>query len=335
MAARRLRGAALIVALLAVLPKAASAEVGVAIVDIAFGGDLRPEVIDPVSQAIEAGIATPGTTVVAPDVVAETLRQAGLDTRCAAGQCLADVGALTNVEALLRANVVQDGQHYTIRLELLLARDGTRLGAAESTCDVCTWEEALAAINAAATELRASLPAVLVVTATPAEAAITVDGAPVGPGGQLAVAPGRHEVRATAPGLLDEVRRITIGPGQAETLALELASSRRRSVGQPLQIAGWVSGGLALAALIPGVVWLTLDGDCPAGTANAAGLCPEVYDSWREGVALTVISGALAITSVVLFVVAARRNRRANAPRVAAGLAPLDGGGALSFAAAF
>lgn len=325
----------MVAVLVAALPRAASAEVSVAIVDITFGGDLLAEAIDPVSQAIEAGISTPGTTVVMPDVVAETLRQAGLDTGCVAGQCLADVGALTSVEALLRANVVQEGQHYSIGLELLLARDGTRLGAAESTCDVCNWEEALRAITAGATELRESMPGVLAVTATPAEAVVTVDGVPVARNGQLAVPAGRHELRATAPGYRDEVRRVALGPGQATTLALELGSASRRRPVQPLQIAGWVSGGLALVTLIPGVVWLTMDGDCPSGTANAAGLCPEVYDTWREGVALTVVSGALVITSVVLFVLSARRNRNARARAVAAGFSPLAGGGALSLAASF
>jgi hypothetical protein len=320
---------------LATLPKIAAAEVSVAIVDISFGGDLVTEAIDPVSHALERGISTSGTTVVMPDVVAETLRQAGLDTRCVRGQCLGEVGALTNVEALLRADVVQEGQHYTIRLELLLGRDGSRLGAVESTCDVCNWDEAVNSILAGATALRTSMPGVLAVTATPVEAAVTVDGVPIARSGQLAVAPGRHEIRATAPGYREEIRRVAIGPGQATSLALELTSASRRSRAQPLQIAGWVSGGLALATLIPGVVWLTMDGDCPAGTANSAGLCPEVYDTWREGVALTVISGALVVTSVVLFIVSARRNRRARGPAVAAAIVPLERGGALSLAASF
>jgi hypothetical protein len=324
-----------VIALTLAVPRAAVAQVGLAIVDISLEGDLVTDTIDEISHAIEAGIAAPGVTIVMPDVVAETLRQAGLETQCVEGACLSEVGALVSVEALMRAHVVQDGQHYGIRLELLLARDGSRLGLSTTTCDVCNWTEGLAAITRAASELRGSMPGVIVVSATPAEVTVTIDGREVARSGGVAVAPGEHVLVATAAGRPRESREIAVAAGQATNVAFDLSSAGGPRPTQPLRIAGWVAGGLALATLVPGVVWLSIDGDCPAGTANAAGLCPEVYDTWREGVALTVVSGSLAVASVVLFVVAWRRGRRAQTPAVTAGVVPARGGGLISLGGAF
>ncbi|HUS64657.1 MAG TPA: hypothetical protein VMZ28_08960 [Kofleriaceae bacterium] len=64
----------------------------------------------------------------------------------------------------------------------------------------------------------------------------------------------------------------------------------------------WATAGVALAAIAAGAALLAIDGT--GGCAKAAGQrqCAEVFDTLGGGAALVAVGGALAATSVVLFV---------------------------------
>jgi hypothetical protein len=85
----------------------------------------------------------------------------------------------------------------------------------------------------------------------------------------------------------------------------------------------WVTLGVGLAVVGAGVPLLVLDGkktcDAPEGV-----LCPERYKTLGGGVGLVATGGALLVTSLVLFIVDARR---LSASELAASVAPVFGSG--------
>lgn len=325
---------AVIVVLCLFLPRTAFGQVSVAIIDISLEDELEAEVIDPVSISLEQGIRDATLTVVMPDVVAERLRQAGLDTSCVEGSCLHEVGELASVDALLRARVSQVGQLYTIEIELLLARNGESLGDFNTTCEVCTWTEALDAIANGAEELRNSIPGILDISLVSEGSTVTIDNEIVDVTRPLTMAVGAHHIEATLEGHGTWSRDIEIVHSETAEISIELrpnvapAEPAEREA-RPLQILGWITGGIAIGALIPGVLWLALDGNCPSGTdTGRPGVCPEVYDSWGEGLGMTLASGVLALTSIAFFIIDSRLHRSARHISMAA--APTSGGGLLS-----
>lgn len=100
--------------------------------------------------------------------------------------------------------------------------------------------------------LRASFARVTVEVA-PREASVTVDGEAVHPGESLTLDPGEHTVRAQAEGYVTQSRAITLGPGQALPLVLQLAPAR-------------TTGTAAVESDVPDAA-IELDGQ-PAGTGR-------------------------------------------------------------------
>lgn len=301
----------------------AAAQVRVAFEDLSLEGDLAAEAAGPLGDAVREGLG-------------------------AAAEA-ADPGA---AEAWVGGRVSQLGQIYSVDLELRLAAEGAPTATATDGCDVCTWAEALDAARRAGAALAASLPGVLVLTVTPPGAALEVDGAPAEPGARLVLPLGAHRVVARLEGREPVEQTVSVEAGGLAEASLELpedgvevappgggsgpgpgpdpgpdpgGSAPPEALPGPsaLAIAGWVTAGGAVAALVPGVLWLALEGQCAIGSPTEQGLCRDVYYTWPQGLALTALAVALGATSAILFGVDhARRRRETGSAQAAVVLVP-------------
>lgn len=304
----------------------AEAQVRLAVVSVELEGGDAPEARDSMASALSAGLRPAASLVIPPAEVERRLSLAGELPPWDSPAWAAEAGRLLEVHALVRARVEQLEQHYVVEAELVLARDGSRLAATSLECAACTWSEALETMTRAGNGLETSLPGLLDVSVAPDGASVTVDGRPLDADGEDAVAPGPHVVAARATGHLPARQEVTVVAGGATAVRLTLspvaaapAAERAARPGRGPWVAAWVTGGAALAALVPGVLWLALDGRCPIDFhSTGAGTCPQVYDLWPQGLALTAAGAALLATSVTLFALVAygRRQTRAGAALV-------------------
>lgn len=291
------------------LPAPASAQVRVAIVAVELGGDLPADVRDAVAGALAAGLVPTSSSVLLPgDPGVEAVAPAARTE-----EALAETGRRAGVEAVATASVDQREQHYTVTAELVLARDASRLAATALECPACTWEEALATVTRAGRGLGSSLPGLLSVRATPAEATVSVDGEPMTGPGPLPLPPGVHRVVAVRDGHASAAQDVTIVAGGLSEVTVSVASADRPRRGGPrarsLRLWAWITGVAGLGVLVPGVVWLSLDGECPVGWSGRDGNCPEVYDTSLLGLVAVITGAALLSASTGLFVAGYRRPR--------------------------
>jgi hypothetical protein len=126
----------------------------------------------------------------------------------------------------------------------------------------------------------------------------------------LPVNPGAHVVVVSAPGRLDRRLAFTIDPGQSMQIVAEPGPEKRQP---PARTAGWITGGVGLAALGAGAVFGALalhektesNAHCSAGACNdVAGL--DAYESARNyGRVSDVVFGggvlALAAAAILIF----------------------------------
>jgi hypothetical protein len=106
---------------------------------------------------------------------------------------------------------------------------------------------------------------------------------------------------------------VTIVAGGLSEVSVSVASAERAPRGGPrdrsLRIWAWITGVAGVGALVPGVVWLALDGECPVGWSGRDGNCPEVYDTSLLGLVAVITGAALLSASTGLFIAGYRRPR--------------------------
>jgi hypothetical protein len=320
------------------MPHPAAGQVRAAIVAIELAGEVPEELSGEVAQAVESGLRPVASHVVLPDA------DSAASESCREGPCMTALGERLSAHALVRARLDQEGQLYVFDIELFLARDGSRIGSVSQECAACTWTEALALVTRAAEGLTSSLPGLVTVhLSAEAAATVTSDGEPIASGEPVALRPGTHRVAAVTEGGSRAEQQITVVAGAASELTLTLSGpgpapppppGERAQPSRALAVWGWVTAGLAGAALVPGILWLALDGQCELGGNVIGGICEDVYYTWPQGLAFTVTGGALLITSIILFAVHARSRREARRGLVF-GLAAEGHGGGLHLAGWF
>ncbi len=302
----------------------AHGQVRVAIVEVSLDGDLTDETEEAVTTALATGLRPAASRVLMP---------AEVSSEGAAAPGGQEPGA--GADALLRATVVQLEQHYTVELELLLERDQSLLARSALECSACTWNEALSTMTRAANGITASLPGFLMITVSPPGAIVTIDGEERQASRLIALRPGAHSIEARLEGFRLVQREIAIVSTVRDEVSISLVPDEHETTegaNSPLRVAAWLTGIGALAALVPGVLWLSVDGQCPVDWDDA-GYCPEVYDTWPQGLALTITGAALLSTSIALFISSAVHRRRAR--RVSLTLLPTPRGPHVAVSALF
>ena len=135
------------------------------------------------------------------------------------------------------------------------------------------------------------------------------------------------KLEATHPGFETETREISVEAGaeQNVTLELRMETAGGRRAWRSLGLWGWIVGGVGLATLIPGAVWLGIDGTCAIGAETVDGICSDLWDTRTEGGALTVVASTLVATGIVLVAVhyARLRSRTARSRPRLIGARPL------------
>jgi hypothetical protein len=289
----------------------AVAQVRVAILTADLRGELGAEADGPIVESLAAGFRPSASEVLTPTEVAERLSEPVEIVSAMDEQRLADFGQQVGTETLAIIEVDQFEQHYAIRVDLILAQDGSHLASTSLECTACTWSEALSTVNRAGRGLTSALPGLLAMNLSPAGASVTIDGITFVGDAPAVLRPGSHRIAATATGFVETEQEVQIEPGVLTEVSLNLTPAetvqpREREM-SAMRIWAWVTGGAALLTAIPGVVWLALDGSCPLDWDTNAGTCPEVYNLWPQGLATMLLSTALLSTSIALFVVDSRR----------------------------
>jgi hypothetical protein len=302
----------------AVAPASASGQVRAAIVRVEIGGDLSDDARDAIAGALAAGLMPMSSRVLLPgDEAVDAEGPAGGEQGP-----LVEAGRRAGAQAVVLASVDQREQHYVVRVELLLASDGSRLATTTLECAACTWDEALATVTRASQGVGSAMPGVLTVRAAPPGVAVTVDDAPVPAASPLALRPGIHRVVAQLAGHTSAEQDVTIVAGGSSEVSLTLTpvrpTSRESAPSRRQRVWAWITAAAAIGSLVPGVAWLALDGECPLDWDAGAGVCPEVYDLWPQGLAAMIIGTGLLSASLGLFVVGYRRPRE----RAALSIAP-------------
>ena len=246
---------------------------------------------------------------------------------CADAQCWQWLAREHSVSHLLQITIGFHDPDWAIEAILVDGSEGRVLARVERTCDLCGFDELEVVVTDVAAGMRrkleaaaASLP-MLVVQSTPAGATVTIDGEPAGTTPlEIALEPGKHDVRVARDGFRTERRRVSVVDGVHNAVNVSLAplvepKQTRPERAHRLQVAGGVGVGVGLALLGVGVALLVLDDrpiarDCQDDNVDPDGNCKWLYDTLPGGAAATAVGGALAITGVTLLVVGTKRRSR-------------------------
>lgn len=267
----------------------ANAQVRVSIGSIELGGELDSEFEEEVTNAIIEGLGRAEILVTARESSGE-------------------------VQVWVNSTLTMETQLYSIEIELVRASDSVVLSAESGVCEICSRSEALGAVALTAEALTESFPGLAVVEVTPDGAWLAIDGVTVQPGSAVALMPGSYPVVATLEEHSNAERELTIRSNEITEMSLildPLAEDVGRGDGRPLWLAGWIVGGVGLATLTAGGVLWGVDGQIcdPDSPVDSAGNCARLYETWREGVALTAIGiGAVSAAVILLIIDRLRRN---------------------------
>jgi hypothetical protein len=254
-------------------------------------------------------------------------RPPGADVHCADAQCWQWLSREHSASHLLQITIVFHDPDWAIEALLVDGAEGRVLARVERTCDLCGFDELEGVVADVSAGMRrkleasaASLP-MLVVQSTPAGATVTIDGEPAGTTPlEIALEPGKHDVRIARDGFLTERRRVSVVDGVHNAVNVSLAplvepARARGDRAHRLQVAGGVGLGVGLALLGVGIALIVLEDrpiarDCEGDNVDPDGNCKWLYDSLAGGAAATAIGGALTVTGVTLLVVGTKRRSR-------------------------
>ncbi len=242
---------------------------------------------------------------------------------CQDSTCLAGEVATGNARAYVSAAVTVTGSDYALSVDVLDGA-GSSLGRQESTCEICSFDEAAAAMRELTAKAAAELgpPPVVVgtvrIVSDPPGASVSIDGAAVGTTpyeGSLDEGP--HSVELSLDGHEPATQQVDVVAGQMSSVDLALAR-RSRLTPRTTEIIGWSAIGVGAAALAGGITMLVLDenpvkNNCSGVHVDADGDCAFRYNTLGGGIGLTIVGVAAAGAGAAL-VVLSRKKRQAGKP---------------------
>jgi hypothetical protein len=317
-----------VAALALTLSLPAAAQVSVGVLPVTLEGELDSSMAPSFAESIAASLEASSVAVVpASRLAAAAGRDEAALASCTTGACLGELCSRGRVNAVLRAVVAGSLNMYTLSLEAL-APGGQRLAAVERSCELCSQAEARAAMGEIAAEVADAIPRAgrAILSVSPAEAQVTVDGAP-SRAGELRLPPGPHEAAASAEGYGPERRGFEVLLGVDTTVALALARlrgtddrvPRQRGRLGPLGIAGIVLSGLGVAAAAASAAVLAIDGDCAGGRVDANGQCEFMYSTLAGGATGLALGISGLVSGVVMLIVDIVRGPGSSRGRATAG----------------
>lgn len=255
--------------------------VGAVLVD--GSGEVPPQFADKVRAEAQAALEGSDLRTVSPAAVAAMLNTLPELATCITRECAARFAMATTATRVLTAHVTVTGELFDIEV-VLVDEQGRALRRRSTRCVACTLKDAITRAGAAMRVIAGNErddEIAVTIRSTPADAALTIDGADVGttPWAGTMVA-GQHEVVVS--GARTERRALFVEAGPAVAITVDVGRARRF---------GWLTYGAAgagVAALVGGVVLLSMDGD---GTCDQPS-CPEVYETTAAGWSLATVGVA-------------------------------------------
>lgn len=315
-----------------------------------YGGSIPPVVQAEVRDALaQGGPAGSGPVEV---IDAEATRKKLLDASpalagCESKECLKRSGEVLKATAGLAVEVQGEAQIYDMQIIVYNLTDGSTATSEKFSCDVCTAREVgekfTTTLQTVLKRVQVKAPAqpeikiappkedpkpvkpALVevqIKATPAEARIFLDDAPLGAGSAaVKLAPGDYQVRTEAAGFEPTRTTLVVKPDAPGPIKLELALSPivaaqvtpptpeptpepapaapRQESSTGRLVGGGVALGVGLGALGAGAWLLGLDGEatCAEGAINQ---CPNVYETSAGGTVLVAVGASSATAGLFL-----------------------------------
>lgn len=307
-----------------------------AILPLSVDGELSDVDREALVGELVGGLERGSFAVVAPkDVIAADAGAAA----CADDKCFVRVAKRVSATHVVRARVLVRDRDYDVQVELFDGATGTVLAKSEEGCEICGIADAGTLMTSAAATLRTKLdalakgPSVLTVRSEPADAEVTIDGAPVGVTPlERPVIGGKKIVRVSKEGYIAVEREVTVVDGVAEQISFELEKVPSRLPKRPW---GWVSLGVGIAGLGVGTAFAVFDdrsfdvGDaCSGSNQDTDGDCKRLWDT--EWIVFgSMLAGATLVTlgAAVLLTTTGRRGRakakaEKNKPSAKVGIGP-------------
>ena len=274
----------------------------VAVVKLAFEGNVPEAARDLFAQRLVEGLAAARFEVMTGAMVRERLAAAGVGAdSCSGGSCTGKAARALGVAFLVFASVVEHDKTYEITLDLVNGGSGVTLGTNRERCEICGVEEASEKVSLAASALRARLealgstPARFIIRSRPAGARVALDGEAIGRTPvDRELPPGVHKLELATEGYDPLERTVTAVNGVDETLDLDLVVLPSKV---PLRALGWTALAVGVAALA-GAVWAeSIDGQqlaCDSTEMDFLGHCPRVRSTRVLGAVLAGVGAASA-----------------------------------------
>lgn len=233
----------------------------------------------------------------------------------------------------VQIRVSERERDYEITAEVAWPDGRTR--ATNSRCTICTPREAGVRAATEALALLDAAPATrptLVITSSPAGAAVEVDGEAVGPTPtRIELEPGVHDIVVRKSRHVTQTRRVDLEGGEGDVIArFELARDPLLSP-RAMRIAGWSLVGVGVAAMATGIGLIVLDenpvkNDCSGVHVDRFGNCEFRWNSLGAGVGVLVPGVLATAAGATLIVLEARRRRTPGdrRARVGVGFARVD-----------
>jgi hypothetical protein len=279
---------------------AAAGKQRVAVVKLAFQGNVPEAARDLFAQRLVDGLAAARFEVMTGAMVKERLAAAGLSAdSCSGGSCTGKAARALDVAFLVFATVVEHDKTYDITLDLVNGKSGVTIGTNRERCEICGVEEASEKVSLAASALRARLEALantpprFIIRSKPAGATLKLDGEPMGKTPiDRELTPGVHKIELAAEGYDPLERTVTAVNGVDEMLDLDLVVVPSKL---PLRALGFAAVAVGAAAIAGAVYAESIDGQelpCDPSQRDEFGHCPRVRNTRVLGAVLAGVGAA-------------------------------------------